>query len=76
MLIYAISEPTFFGVIASLCSIIGIALSILSHISGRKAAAEEAAQKCHEELLAEQRMTEKLSKELRDIRLKYGEADE
>lgn len=69
-------EPTIFGAVASICSVIGIAMAILSHISGRKNAAQEAARKCHEDLLSEQRMTEKLSKELKEIRLKYGESDE
>ena len=51
-------------------------MGVLSHITGRKASEEEAARKCHEDLLAEQRITEKLSKQLQELRLKYGEADE
>lgn len=69
-------EPTIFGAVASICSVLGIAMAILSHVSGRKSAAEEASRKSHEALLNEQRLTEKLSKELQDLRLKYGEADE
>ena len=65
-----------FGIIASMCSVLGITLAILSHIQTRKSAAEEASRKCHEQLLAEERLTEKLSKQLRELRLKYGEADE
>lgn len=69
-------DTTLFGAIASICSIIGIAMGILSHIAGRKNAAQEASRKCHEDLLAEERLTEKLSKELQALRLKYGEADD
>ena len=76
MIIIAMAEPTIFGIIAAGCSILGIAMAILSHISTRKNAAEEASRNCHERLLAEERLTEKLSKELQELRLKYGEADE
>jgi len=76
MMVLAIAEPTIFGIIAAGCSLVGIAMAVLSHISTRKNAAEEASRHCHERLLEEERTTEKLSKELRDLRLKYGEADE
>jgi hypothetical protein len=76
MLVLALAEPTIFGIIAAACSLVGIAMAVLSHISTRKNAAEEASRNCHERLLEEERTTEKLSKELRDLRLKYGEADE
>lgn len=76
MFVLALAEPTIFGIIAAGCSILGIAMAILSHISTRKNAAEEASRNCHERLLAEERLTEKLSKELRELRLKYGESDE
>lgn len=75
MVVFAI-EATLFGFIGAFCSLLGIALAILSHISARKSAAEEASRKCHEALLAEERMTEKLSKELKELRVKYGEADD
>ena len=74
-MIFAV-EPTIFGLVGAFCSILGISMAILSHISGRKQAAEDAARKCHEDLLSEQRMTETLSKDLKQLRLKYGEADE
>ena len=63
-------------VLAFFCSILGISLSILSYIYSRRNAAEQASRKCHEELLAEERRTEKLSRQLQELRLKYGESDE
>jgi len=75
MLVFAL-EPTLLGLVGAICSIIGISMGVLSHIAGRKASAEEAARKCHEDLLAEQRITERLSKQLQELRLKYGEADD
>lgn len=69
-------DATVLGSIAAICSIIGVAMAILSHISTRKDAAEKAARETHEALLAEQRRTEVLSKQLQELRLKYGEADE
>ena len=62
--------------LAFFCSIVGISISILSYIYSRRNAAEKASHDCHENLLAEQRRTEKLSKQLQELRLKYGEADE
>ena len=63
-------------VIAVCCSVIGIAMAILSYIFNRKNASEEAEHRLHEELLAEERRTEELSRKLKEIRLKYGESDE
>ena len=74
--IFAVDQPTVFGIVAAGCTLLGTAMAILSHISGRKKAAEDAARETHEALLAEQRRTEKLSKELRDLRVKYGEAED
>jgi formiminotetrahydrofolate cyclodeaminase len=76
MVIFAFADPTVFGLVAAICSIIGTSLATLSHISGRKKAAEDAAVECHERLLAEQRRSEELSKKLQEIRLRYGEADD
>jgi hypothetical protein len=70
------AEPTILGLVGAFCSVLGISMGILSHISTRKSAAEEASRKCHEDLLAEQRRTERLSAELQKLRLKYGESDE
>lgn len=71
-----LADATVFGLVGAFCSILGIALGILSHISTRKSAAEDASRKCHELLLAEERRTEQLSRELQKLRLKYGESDE
>jgi len=69
-------EATVFGLIAGACSIVGTTLAVLSHVSTKKNAAEEASRECHENLLKEQRRTEGLSKKLRDLRVKYGEAED
>lgn len=72
---FILAETTLFGAIAAFSTLLGIAMAILSHFSNRRSAAEEASKKCHEDLLVEQRRTEELSKELQELRLKYGEAD-
>ena len=65
----ALAAETLFGAVAALCSIIGIAMAILSHIAGRRNAAEQAADELHEKLLAEQRRSEELSAELHRLRM-------
>ena len=69
-------DPTLLGLIGGICSVIGVSMGILSHISTRRSAAEEASRKCHEDLLAEERRSETLSRQLQEIRLKHGESDE
>jgi septum formation topological specificity factor MinE len=44
-------------------------MAILSHIAGRRNAAEQAADELHEKLLAEQRRSEELSAELHRLRM-------
>lgn len=70
------ADVTILGLVGAVCSILGIAMAILSHISGRKDAAEQASRDCHEKLLAEERRTERLSKQLQELRLKHGEAED
>jgi formiminotetrahydrofolate cyclodeaminase len=76
MWLFAIDQATLFGGIAAFSTLLGIAMTVLSHISGAKNAAEKAQRETHQQLLEEQRLTEKLSKQLHELRLKYGEAEE
>jgi Na+/melibiose symporter-like transporter len=72
MFVLALSD-TWLGAIAAVCSIIGIAMTILSYVAGRRSAATQAANDCHERLLAEQRRTETLSTELHTLRMRQNE---
>ena len=63
---------TLLGSAAAFCSILGIAMAILSHFSTRKSAAEEACRVCHEQLLEEQRVSEQLSAELHALRMEQN----
>lgn len=65
----ALAEATLFGLVAALTSLLGSAMAILSYVGGRRNAAEKAAQECHEQLLAEQRVSEQLSRELHELRM-------
>lgn len=64
----AVSE-TLFGAIAAFSALLGVAMTILSYIAGRKNAAELASEDCHERLLASQRQAEQLSEELHELRM-------
>ena len=68
------AETSLIGAIAAFSSLLGVAMAILSHVSTRRNAAEQAQRECHEQLLAEQRVSERLSTELHELRMKYGEA--
>lgn len=76
MWLFAIDQATLFGGIAAFSTLLGVAMTVLSHISNAKNAAEKAQRETHLQLLEEQRLTEKLSKQLHELRLKYGEAEE
>ena len=44
-------------------------MTVFSYVSGRKDATRKAEQLCHEKLMAEERVSESLSRELHDIRM-------
>ena len=71
-----VPPETLFGAAAAFTSLAGIGLAIWSHISTQRSAAAKAARETHDALIAEERLSEHLSKELHDLRLKYGETGE
>jgi hypothetical protein len=68
-----LNVDTALGAAAVLASVAGLAMTIFSYVGGRKDATNKAEVVCHEKLMAEQRVSEKLSDELHTIRMPHHE---
>lgn len=64
----SISVETWLGLAAALTAVAGLAMTVFGYVTGRKDATKKAEQICHEKLLEEQRVSEKLSDELHALR--------
>ena len=73
-MLVALSTDTLLGTAAVLATLSGLSMTFFSYISGRKDAARKAARECHEALIAEQRVSEDLSRQLYEIRMKETES--
>ena len=73
-MLFALAETTLLGAAAAFSSLTGVALAILSHVQGRKAAERKAEQETHEQLLAARAEAERLSAELHRLRMGSDEA--
>lgn len=63
------ADVTLLGTAAAVSTIIGVALAILSHKSGQRAAEAKAAQETHDELLQARKEAEELSAELHKLKM-------
>ncbi len=70
------TDTVLFTAIATFCTLLGVAMAILSHVSTAKNSAEKAQRETHAALLAEERRTERLSRQLQELRLRYGEVED
>jgi hypothetical protein len=67
----AVSVDHLLGAAAVIASLAGLAMTVFGYVSGRKDATHKAEMLCHEKLLAEQRVSEGLSTELHELRMKF-----
>jgi hypothetical protein len=69
----ALTVDTALGVAAVVASLSGLVMTIFSYMSGRKDATRKAEEECHRLLMAEQRISENLSLELHELRMRDTE---
>ncbi len=65
----AVTVDTALGVAAVIASLSGLVMTIFTYISGRKDATRKAQAECHKLLMEEQRISERLSAELHQLRM-------
>jgi hypothetical protein len=68
-----VTVDTWLGLAAVVASLSGLAMTVFSYASGRKDATRKAEAECHRLLMEEQRVSERLSLELHDLRMRDTE---
>jgi len=66
--IFALIDATVLGIAAAVSTLIGIVLAVASYISGRRTAAEQAAEDAHAKVMAANAEAERLAEELRKLK--------
>jgi signal transduction histidine kinase len=73
VVVFAISETTVLGIAATVSTLIGIVLAVASYIANRRTTAEKAAEEAHKRVMEANAESERLAKELHQLRLERDE---